>query len=55
MLKKIKKNKVFVITCPKCGEAFGVGFNHLIDGRLYYVIKSDGTLIRDVSISHVRV
>ncbi|MCL4412805.1 MAG: hypothetical protein M1526_05585 [Candidatus Thermoplasmatota archaeon] len=43
MVKRIREKKVFDVTCPKCGEAFGVGFNPVIDGRFCHVIKSDGT------------
>ncbi len=54
ILNKLRETKTVNVTCPSCGETFGVEFNPAIDGSYYHAIKNDGTRIRGISIIHMR-
>ena len=54
ILNKLSETKTVNVTCPSCGETFGVEFNPAIDGSYHHAIKNDGTRIREISTIHMR-
>ena len=55
ILNRITETKVNDVTCPKCGEIFGVEFISPVDGSFFNSIRNDGARKSGVRAIHTRI